>query len=101
MMKYLEQIIVDSSFIGKSFTSEGKTYKVAKADNFSYVDPIDKSVAKNQGIRVLFEDGSRLIYRLSGTGSSGATIRLYIDSYEKDNVTSDAQVRKYYYVMYL
>lgn len=45
-----------------------------------------------QGIRVLFEDGSRVIYRLSGTGSTGATIRLYIDSYEKNNVTSDAQI---------
>lgn len=94
MMALLEKIIADTSFIGKSFTSEGKTYKVAKADNFSYVDPIDKSVAKNQGIRVLFDDGSRLIYRLSGTGSSGATIRLYVDSYEKDNVTADAQVSK-------
>lgn len=40
----------------------------------------------------MFSDGSRLIYRLSGTGSSGATIRVYIDSYEKANVTSDAQV---------
>lgn len=46
-----------------------------------------------QGIRVLFEDGSRLIYRLSGTGSSGATIRVYIDSYENKDTTADAQVQ--------
>lgn len=45
-----------------------------------------------QGIRILFEDGSRLIYRLSGTGSTGATIRVYIECYEKENVLADAQV---------
>lgn len=45
-----------------------------------------------QGIRILFEDGSRLIYRLSGTGSIGATIRVYIECYEKENVLADAQV---------
>lgn len=46
-----------------------------------------------QGLRILFEDGSRIIYRLSGTGSSGATIRIYIDSYENDpiSLTKDAQ----------
>ncbi|XP_050292995.1 phosphoglucomutase [Anthonomus grandis grandis] len=92
MMAHLESLLTDNSFLGKTFTSDGKTYKVSKADNFSYVDPIDKSVAKNQGIRVLFEDGSRLIYRLSGTGSSGATIRVYIECYEKDDVLTDAQV---------
>ncbi|KAJ8917283.1 hypothetical protein NQ315_002300 [Exocentrus adspersus] len=91
MMVHLERLIASDSFVGKSFTSSGKSYTVSKADNFSYVDPIDNSVAKNQGIRVLFEDGSRLIYRLSGTGSSGATIRVYIDSYEKENVLSEAQ----------
>lgn len=45
-----------------------------------------------QGIRILFSDGSRLIYRLSGTGSSGATVRVYIECYEKDDVFADAQV---------
>jgi len=47
-----------------------------------------------QGIRVIFEDGSRIIYRLSGTGSAGATIRLYIDSYEsdKERILADSQV---------
>ncbi|XP_018568134.1 phosphoglucomutase isoform X1 [Anoplophora glabripennis] len=92
MMAHLEQTIASKDFVGKSYTFGGKTYTVSQADNFSYVDPIDNSVAKNQGIRVLFEDGSRLIYRLSGTGSSGATIRVYIDSYEKENVLTDAQV---------
>ncbi|CAG9769927.1 unnamed protein product [Ceutorhynchus assimilis] len=92
MMQHLENLIVSKDFVGKTLASNCKTYKVANADNFSYVDPIDHSVAKNQGIRVLFEDGSRLIYRLSGTGSSGATVRIYIECYEKDDVLTDAQV---------
>ncbi|KAJ4710023.1 Phosphoglucomutase [Melia azedarach] len=58
--------------------------KVADADEFEYKDPVDGSVSKHQGIRYLFEDGSRLVFRLSGTGSEGATIRLYIEQYEKD-----------------
>ncbi|XP_060533837.1 phosphoglucomutase [Cylas formicarius] len=92
MMKQLEGLIASGTLVGKSYSAGNKTYKVEKADNFSYVDPIDNSVAKNQGIRILFEDGSRLIYRLSGTGSSGATVRVYIECYEKENVLSDAQV---------
>jgi phosphoglucomutase len=57
---------------------------VATADNFSYVDPVDGSVAKGQGLRFVFSEGSRVIFRLSGTGSSGATIRLYVEKYEPD-----------------
>uniref|UniRef100_H2YQX7 phosphoglucomutase (alpha-D-glucose-1,6-bisphosphate-dependent) n=1 Tax=Ciona savignyi TaxID=51511 RepID=H2YQX7_CIOSA len=48
---------------------------------YRYVDPVDGSVAEKQGVRIKFSDGSRLVFRLSGTGSSGATIRMYIDSY--------------------
>lgn len=58
--------------------------KVVHADEFEYKDPVDGSISKHQGIRYLFEDGSRLVFRLSGTGSEGATIRLYIEQYEKD-----------------
>uniref|UniRef100_A0A2P2M4B7 phosphoglucomutase (alpha-D-glucose-1,6-bisphosphate-dependent) n=1 Tax=Rhizophora mucronata TaxID=61149 RepID=A0A2P2M4B7_RHIMU len=58
--------------------------KVAHADEFEYKDPVDGSISSHQGIRYLFEDGSRLVFRLSGTGSVGATIRLYIEQYEKD-----------------
>ncbi|KAD7116601.1 hypothetical protein E3N88_03869 [Mikania micrantha] len=58
---------------------------VVGADEFEYKDPVDGSISKNQGIRYLFEDGSRLVFRLSGTGSEGATIRLYIEQYEKDS----------------
>jgi len=53
-----------------------------QAEEFSYTDPIDGSVSSQQGICITFEDGSRIIFRLSGTGSSGATIRMYVDKYQ-------------------
>lgn len=59
--------------------------KISACDDFAYTDPVDGSVSRNQGVRVLFEDGSRMIFRLSGTGTSGATIRLYLESYEADS----------------
>ncbi len=55
--------------------------KIAAGDDFSYLDPIDGSTSAHQGLRILFEDGSRIIYRLSGTGTAGATLRVYIESY--------------------
>jgi len=55
--------------------------KIAKNDVFEYTDPVDGSVSKNQGVRILFEDGSRIIFRLSGTGVAGATVRLYLEKY--------------------
>ncbi|MBD3624483.1 MAG: alpha-D-glucose phosphate-specific phosphoglucomutase [Rhodobacteraceae bacterium] len=61
---------------------EGLT--VREADEFSYTDPVDGSVANAQGIRVHFEDGSRIVYRLSGTGTVGATLRVYLERYEPD-----------------
>ena len=65
---------------GKSFN--GLT--VETADDFSYLDPVDGSVSANQGIRILFVGGSRVVFRLSGTGTSGATLRVYIERYEPD-----------------
>ena len=62
---------------------------VEKADDFEYHDPVDGSVSKNQGIRILFEGGSRVVLRLSGTGTSGATIRLYVERYEADPARHD------------
>jgi phosphoglucomutase len=56
--------------------------RVATADDFSYTDPVDGSVAKHQGLRIVFDDGSRIVYRLSGTGTSGSTLRVYIERYE-------------------
>ena len=54
--------------------------RVAMADDFSYVDPVDGSVSTGQGLRVVFEDGARLVLRLSGTGTTGATLRLYLET---------------------
>eukprot|EP00960_Hanusia_phi_P062895 765295-Hanusia_phi.AAC.2 len=59
-----------------------ESYELLKADVFEYTDPIDGSVSKNQGVRFLFQDGSRIVFRLSGTGVVGATIRLYLEKYE-------------------
>ena len=59
-------------------------YTVKTCDDFSYTDPVDGSVSQNQGIRILFSDGSRIIFRLSGTGTEGATLRVYLEAYEAD-----------------
>lgn len=67
--------------------------KITHADDFAYLDPVDKSVSKNQGIRVLFEGGSRVVFRLSGTGTSGATIRVYIERYEPDPKRHDLETQ--------
>jgi len=62
---------------------------VETADDFAYEDPTDGSVSRNQGVRVLFEGGSRVVFRLSGTGTSGATLRVYLERFEADQVDSD------------
>ena len=59
--------------------------RVKRADDFAYTDPTDQSVSRNQGIRILFEDGSRIVFRLSGTGTEGATLRIYIERYVDQN----------------
>jgi phosphoglucomutase len=68
--------------------------RIVQADDFSYVDPIDGSHATGQGIRFLFDDGARIVYRLSGTGTEGATLRVYIERFEPDVTRhdQDAQV---------
>jgi phosphoglucomutase len=67
---------------------------VSLADDFAYTDPVDGSVSKNQGVRLLFDDGARVIFRLSGTGTEGATLRLYLESYEDDPVRQDQPVQQ-------
>jgi phosphoglucomutase len=57
-------------------------HEVAHADDFAYTDPVDGSVSTQQGIRILFADGSRIVYRLSGTGTAGATLRVYLERFE-------------------
>ncbi|XP_012345197.1 phosphoglucomutase isoform X2 [Apis florea] len=93
MMQHIESEIQKPEFIDSKLISENKVYIVKLSDNYSYVDPVDGSQASKQGLRILFQDGSRIIYRLSGTGSSGATIRIYVDSYEDDptSLNKDAQ----------
>ncbi|GEO86036.1 MULTISPECIES: alpha-D-glucose phosphate-specific phosphoglucomutase [Alphaproteobacteria] len=66
---------------------------VTAADDFAYHDPVDQSVSKNQGIRILFEGGSRIVFRLSGTGTSGATLRVYIERYEPDASRHDLETQ--------
>lgn len=67
------------------------TLMVAEADSFSYADPVDGSVSNNQGIRILFEGGARVVFRLSGTGTEGATLRVYLERYEPSDGTLDAE----------
>lgn len=70
---------------GKLATLPGTRFgglTVSAADDFAYEDPTDASVSRNQGVRVLFEGGSRVVFRLSGTGTSGATLRVYLERYE-------------------
>ena len=63
---------------------------IAAADDFAYTDPTDGSVSANQGVRILFEGGSRVVFRLSGTGTSGATLRVYLERYEPADGDLDA-----------
>ena len=57
---------------------------MAYADDFAYQDPVDGSRSERQGIRIGFEDGSRIVFRLSGTGTVGATLRVYLEAFEPD-----------------
>jgi len=70
------------------------SYTVDYADDFRYVDPIDDSVSEQQGIRIGFKDGSRIVYRLSGTGTEGATLRVYIEAYEADPAQHDLDTQQ-------
>jgi phosphoglucomutase len=62
---------------------------IERADSFTYHDPVDGSVSRNQGLRIFFQGGSRLVFRLSGTGTSGATLRIYMERYEPDPARHD------------
>ena len=70
------------------------SYEVDYADDFSYTDPIDHSVSQKQGVRLGFTDGSRIVFRLSGTGTQGATLRAYFESYEPDPAKQDIEVQQ-------
>jgi phosphoglucomutase len=85
LMTHLETQLADLP----GTTLDGHT--VDYADNFAYTDPVDGSISKNQGIRIGFTDGSRIVYRLSGTGTEGATLRVYLEACETD---PDKQARE-------
>ncbi len=63
--------------------------QIVLADDFSYVDPVDGSVSAEQGVRLIFDDAARVVFRLSGTGTEGATLRLYLERYQADPMRLD------------
>lgn len=82
-----------SSLVGRNFNNR----TITTADNFSYTDPVDHSVSDNQGVRILFDDGARIIFRLSGTGTEGATLRLYFERYVADVAQHDLETQEALY----
>ncbi|KAH7374866.1 phosphoglucomutase/phosphomannomutase [Plectosphaerella cucumerina] len=87
----LADLVKDPNFVGSKLAG-GRT--VTEAGNFSYTD-LDGSVSSNQGLYAKFDSGSRIVVRLSGTGSSGATIRLYIEQYSSDPATYDQDAQDF------
>lgn len=78
-------------------TLKGETFAghtVSDCDDFSYTDPVDHSITAYQGIRILFEDESRIVFRLSGTGTEGATLRVYLERYEADPALHDLDTQE-------
>ena len=67
---------------------------IEKADDFSYTDPVDNSVSEHQGIRIYYTNGARTVFRLSGTGTEGATLRVYLESYEADPAKHDQDLQQ-------
>ncbi|KAI0311109.1 hypothetical protein OF83DRAFT_1069367 [Amylostereum chailletii] len=92
LVAHVDSLMASSSFKGKAYTSAstGTSFSIAGGYNFDYTDPIDGSVSKKQGQVVTFTDGSRVVWRLSGTGSQGATVRMYVERY----VAADAGAKE-------
>jgi phosphoglucomutase len=65
---------------------------VVQADDFSYTDPVDGSTTSHQGLRLLLADGSRIVSRLSGTGTEGATLRVYLERYRSSDVDEPVEI---------
>uniref|UniRef100_A0A674NA91 Phosphoglucomutase 5 n=1 Tax=Takifugu rubripes TaxID=31033 RepID=A0A674NA91_TAKRU len=85
LMRDLEAIIIDKAFMSQRFSVGDHVYSVEKSENFEYVDPVDGTVARNQGLRIIFSDAARLVFRMSGSGGGmGTTIRIYAESFERD-----------------
>lgn len=88
LMKNLRTIT--TSIIGNEYSG----HKVLLSDDFSYTDPVDNSITEHQGIRIIFENESRIVYRLSGTGTEGATLRVYIERYVNDSSLHDLDTQE-------
>ncbi|KAM9508265.1 phosphoglucomutase-like protein 5 [Guaruba guarouba] len=84
IMRDLEALITDKSFSHQQFAVGNNIYSVERTDSFEYVDPVDGTVTKRQGLRIIFSDASRLIFRMSASSHVRATLRIYAESYEKD-----------------
>uniref|UniRef100_A0A8C9FPS0 Uncharacterized protein n=1 Tax=Pavo cristatus TaxID=9049 RepID=A0A8C9FPS0_PAVCR len=84
IMRDLEALITDKSFSHQQFAVGSSIYSVERTDSFEYIDPVDGTVTKRQGLRIVFSDASRLIFRMSASSHVRATLRIYAESYEKD-----------------
>ncbi|MBX3597009.1 MAG: alpha-D-glucose phosphate-specific phosphoglucomutase [Rhizobiaceae bacterium] len=83
-----------SNNLSKLPGTKGRGLTIEAADDFAYHDPVDGSVSEHQGVRVLFKGGSRVVFRLSGTGTSGATLRVYFERYEPDPQMQGVETQK-------
>ena len=88
LMEYLREFVKAAA--GTEYTGR----KITHCDDFSYTDPVDKTVATREGIRLIFSDGSRIVYRLSGTGTEGSTLRIYMERYETDPLLHDLDTQQ-------
>ncbi|XP_074136836.1 phosphoglucomutase-like protein 5 isoform X2 [Sminthopsis crassicaudata] len=91
IMRDLEALVTDKSFTGQQFAVGNNVYNVEKTDSFEYVDPVDGTVTKKQGLRIIFSNASRLIFRVSSSSGKRTTIRIYAESYEKDPCNHDRE----------
>jgi len=100
MMEHLKSVqkeISNNPAAAKNYL--GANMQLQLADDFQYYDEFDQTTTSQQGLRFVMEDGSRFVFRLSGTGSVGATIRLYLERYDKTNHQMESHVRCCYYVI--
>ena len=83
LVKHITTAMTSKSLNGSQHvaSNSGAKFTIAGISSFSYTDPIDSSVSSNQGLILDFDDGSRVVWRLSGTGSQGATVRMYVERY--------------------
>ena len=95
MVAHIDHLLDSQSIINKPYksASTGSTFSVSGIYNFEYKDPIDHSVSSKQGQVITFSDGSRVVFRLSGTGSQGATVRMYVERYVAADA-GDAELKR-------